>query len=251
MKQISNLLLVGTLACLVTACGGDKEEKEQSPNYQEHAPNVMDQAEKLSKKKASDGEGHDMNNMKADDMADLKDAKPVLTTESGISVFNPVAGINFPGQNISAAFVIIKNDGKEDVEATAISSNVAKVTEFHTMEMKNDRMIMRKMDKVIIPAGGVFAMKRGSDKHIMLIDLKQSLQVGDDVTIDIDLSNGEKLNFTVKAQDLNEDAIMPKKDGMDHSKMDHSKMDHGQMDYSKMDHSDMKHDDMKKEESSK
>ncbi len=239
MKQISNLLLVGTLACLVTACGGDKEE-DKSPNYQENAPNVMDQAEKLSEKKANDGEGHDMkshdmNNMKADDMIDLKDVKPVVTTESGISVFSPVAGINFPGQNVSAAFVIIKNDGKEDVEATAIRSNVSKLTEFHTMEMKNDRMVMRKMDKVIIPAGGMLAMQKGGDKHIMLIDLKESLEVGDDVTIDIDLSNGEKLNFTVKAQDMNADVIKPK-EGMDHSKMDHG---------------DMKHDEMKKEEAPK
>ncbi len=242
MKQISNLLLVGTLACLVTACGGDKEEKDKSPNYQENAPNVIDQAEKFSEKKAGEGEGHDMKSMKADDMIDLKDAKPVVTTESGISIFNPVVGTNFPGQSVSSAFVIIKNDGKEDVEATNISSNVSKLTEFHTMEMANDKMVMRKMDKVIIPAGGMFAMKKGSDKHIMLIDLKEPLQVGDDVTIDIDLSNGEKLNFTVKAQDLNED--MMKSDS--NQGMDHSKMDHGDMKKS-----EMKHDEMKKEEAPK
>ncbi len=247
MNKISNLLFVGIFACLLTACG-EKKEENPSPNYEENAPNVIDQAEKFSEGKPADEKaemkGHDMKNMKAEDMADMKDMKPVATTKSGISVFNAKAGVNFPAQTTSDAFFVLKNDGKEDVEVKSISSNVAKVTEFHTMEMKDNKMVMRKIDKVVIPAGKMFAILKGSDKHVMLIDLKNSLHEGDDVTFDIELSNGEKLNFTVKAENMDESMQMP----MDKDK---GEMKHDMKDMDKGDMKDMKHDDMKKEETSK
>ncbi len=241
MNKISNLLFVGIFACLVTACGAKQEEKDPSPNYEENAPNVIDQAEKFSDGKPA--EEHDMENMKAkaDDMADIKDMKPVASTKSGVAVINPKAGVNFPAQKTSDAFFVLKNDGKEDVEVKSISSNVAKVTEFHTMEMKDNKMVMRKMDKVVIPAGGMFAMKKGGDKHVMLIELKNSLSEGDDVTFDLELSNGEKLNFTVKAENMDESMQMP----MDKDK---GEMKHDMKDMDKGDMKDMKHDEMKKEE---
>ncbi len=250
MKKLSSLLFVGIFACLVTACA-EKKEENPSPNYQENAPNVIDQAEKLSEEKPADKKdemkGHDMEAMKADkkadDMADMKDMKAVVSTKSGISVLNAKAGINFPGQNLSDAFFIMKNDGKEDVEVKSISSNVAKVTEFHTMEMKDNKMVMRKIDKVIIPAGGMFAIQKGSDKHVMLIDLKNSLHEGDDITFDMELSNGEKLNFIVKAENLDENMQMPMEMDKGEMKHDMKNMEHGDM-------KDMKHDEMKKEETS-
>ncbi len=210
MKKISNLLFVGIFACLVTACGAKQEEKDPSPNFEENAPNVIDQAEKFSDGKPA--KEHDMDAMKADkkaeNMADMKDMKPVATTKSGVAVFNAKAGVNFPAQTTSSAFFLLKNDGKEDVEVKSISSNVAKVTEFHTMEMKDNKMVMRKIDKVVIPAGGMFTMQKGAN-HVMLIELNNSLQEGDDITFDIELSNGEKLNFTVKAENMDESMKMP------------------------------------------
>ncbi len=245
MNKISNLLFVGIFACLLTACAGEKKEENPSPNYEENAPNVIDQAEKFSDGKPA--EEHDMEAMKADkkaeNMADMKDMKAVATTKSGVAVLNPKVGVNFPGQNTSDAFFVLKNDGKEDVEVKAISSNVSKVTEFHTMEMKDNKMVMRKIDKVVIPAGGMFAIQKGSDKHVMLIDLKNSLHEGDDVTLDIELSNGEKLNFTMKAENMDESMQMPMGEDKGEMKHDMKDMEHGDM-------KDMKHDDMKKEETS-
>ncbi len=123
MNKISNLLFVGMFACLLTACGAEKKEENPSPNYEENAPNVIDQAEKLSEEKPADKKG---------EMTDMKDMKPVASTKSGVAVLNPKAGVNFPGQSTSDAFFTLKNDGKENVEVKSISSNVAKVTEFHS-----------------------------------------------------------------------------------------------------------------------
>lgn len=121
--------------------------------------------------------------------------------QGGVTVDNVFIRESHPGQRVSAAYITLHNHSAEDVEATAISSNVSDVTEFHTMAMDSGQMVMRKLDEVIIPANGSFVMKNGGN-HIMFIDLPEPMKADTDVTINIELSNGETLEINGKAQPM-------------------------------------------------
>ena len=87
------------------------------------------------------------------------------------------------GQNAGGAFMTIANTGTAADRLTGGSSPVAGRVEIHTMTMENDVMRMRQLeDGLEIPAGGEVTLKPGSF-HVMLMDLKQPLKVGDTVPL--------------------------------------------------------------------
>lgn len=62
------------------------------------------------------------------------------------------------------------------------SSPVAGVAELHEMSMMGDVMRMRPVPSLTLPAGQVVALKPGG-YHLMLMQLKQPLKVGDQVPL--------------------------------------------------------------------
>lgn len=81
-----------------------------------------------------------------------------------------------------AAFLTIKNKGKEDDKLVAVASDVADVAEIHLSEMKADVMTMRQVDGVVVPAGSEAILQPGG-YHIMLIGLKKELAIGEKVSL--------------------------------------------------------------------
>lgn len=100
-----------------------------------------------------------------------------------------------PGQKVSSAYFTLENHGDKDIEVLSITSNVADKTEFHTMSMENSKMVMRQLEKVVIPANGALALGEGGD-HVMLMELKKSLGEGEKVTFNLSLDNGETFSIT-------------------------------------------------------
>lgn len=198
MKKLYTAALAGLLVTSLTACEKKQEEAV--------LPTVAEQAK--------------------------QDAEEAQT--GGVSIDNLFIRESFPGQKVSAAYFTLTNHSGKDVEVTEVSSNVSGVTEFHTMEMKDSKMVMRKMDKVVIPANGSLILKQGGD-HLMFIDLNKSLVAGDKVHVDIKLNNGETIDFDGKVAETKDDM----KDMHNHS--DHAHHDHA--------HDDMhNHDEHQKHE---
>lgn len=100
-----------------------------------------------------------------------------------------------PGQKVSSAYFTLENHGAKDIEVLGITSNAADKTEFHTMSMENSKMVMRQLEKVVIPADGKLALAEGGD-HVMLMQLKNSLSNGNKVTFKLSLDNGETFTIT-------------------------------------------------------
>ncbi len=189
--------LAAILATSLTACDNNKveektEEKETLPNVKEQAKQNANQAE-----------------------------------TGGIVVEGLIIGESGPGQKVGAAYFTLKNQGTDDVSVTAVKSDVSEVTEFHTMEMKDSKMIMRKMDEVVIPANGSLILKQGGD-HLMFIGLEKPLMAGDKVNVTVDFNNGEsvKISGQVNATDGMEEMSHDdaKKDNAAHGDM-HEKHD--------------------------
>jgi copper(I)-binding protein len=75
------------------------------------------------------------------------------------------------------------------------SSPVAGVTEIHEMAMEKDVMKMRRIPGLDLPAGRTTELKPGG-YHVMLMDLKQPLQAGQNVPITLVFEDANKLRFT-------------------------------------------------------
>ena len=80
------------------------------------------------------------------------------------------------------------------------STPVAGLVEIHEMSMAGDVMKMRALpDGLALPAGKAVELKPGG-YHLMLMDLKQQLKVGDTVAVTLVLEGADKKRQTVEVK---------------------------------------------------
>ena len=94
-----------------------------------------------------------------------------------------------PPRSPAAGYLVIENRGGEPVELVAVATEAAEQTEIHVMEYKNDRMTMRRVEGLQVPAGGEVALKPGG-AHLMLMELRQPLRDGDEVELVLRFDDG-------------------------------------------------------------
>lgn len=109
---------------------------------------------------------------------------------SSIKVENAYVRATPPNLPNSAAFMSVENDLDEDISILEATSDVSKVAELHTHQMKDGVMKMYQVPKIDVPAKGKTALKPGGF-HIMLIGLNHPLKAGENVTLTLKFSNGE------------------------------------------------------------
>ncbi len=101
-----------------------------------------------------------------------------------------------PGVKNTAAYFTIKNLTKSDVQLVAVDSPVAGSTMIHKTTENDGKLGMEHQDSVTIKAGKRVKFKpRGL--HIMLMDLKKHLTIGEQVPLTLRFSDGSER--TVKA----------------------------------------------------
>lgn len=103
-----------------------------------------------------------------------------------------------PELKTSAAYLTL--EPFVDGNLVGVISDAAGVAEIHSMTMDGDVMRMRKVDSVPLKKGMEFDFKPNG-YHIMLMDLKGPLTVGQTVNLQlfIETAAGEKLEIPVKA----------------------------------------------------
>ena len=94
-----------------------------------------------------------------------------------------------PPRSPAAGYLVVENRGGESVELVAVATEAAEQTEIHVMEYKNDRMTMRRVEGLQVPAGGEIALKPGG-AHLMLMELRQPLRDGDEVELVLRFGDG-------------------------------------------------------------
>jgi copper(I)-binding protein len=103
-----------------------------------------------------------------------------------------------PQQKATGMFAnIVSAGGGKLVSA---SSPVAGVVEIHEMAMDGTTMRMRAVNAIELPAGKAVELKPGG-YHVMLMDLKQQMKVGDTVavTLVVEGAGGKRESIEVKA----------------------------------------------------
>ena len=104
-----------------------------------------------------------------------------------------------PPRSPAAGYLVIENRGGESVALVAVATEVAEQTEIHVMEYKNDRMTMRRVAKLEVPAGGEVALKPGG-AHLMLMELRRPLRDGDEVELALRFGDGTERRTQVPVQ---------------------------------------------------
>ena len=94
-----------------------------------------------------------------------------------------------PGQKVTGAFMTLKNGSDQDRAAVSASSDVAETVELHTHLHEDGVMKMRQVEKIEVPAGSATVLEPGG-YHVMLIGLKQSLEMGQMVGITLNFDDG-------------------------------------------------------------
>lgn len=110
-----------------------------------------------------------------------------------VNVSSAWARSTVPGQGGTGAFMtIVSKDGGRLVGA---ASAVAGVVELHEMAMENNVMKMRAIPALDLPAGREVQLKPGG-YHVMLLDLKRPLKVGEKVQIELRLETRDGKQVT-------------------------------------------------------
>lgn len=101
-----------------------------------------------------------------------------------------------PGQNMTAAYLEITNQGPADRQLIAVSVDFAKAAEIHKMEMTGGVMKMRPMaGGLALPAGETVRLVPGG-LHIMLTGLLSPLPAGQTRQIRLEMADGQIISLS-------------------------------------------------------
>ena len=98
-----------------------------------------------------------------------------------------------------AGYVAINNPSEQTVEITKAHSDSFNMIELHESRMEDGMMKMVEQESLVIPAKGSLQLKPGSF-HLMMMGLKEQLEVGDVVNVDFSFNDGtsKSIAFEVK-----------------------------------------------------
>jgi copper(I)-binding protein len=99
-----------------------------------------------------------------------------------IVVTDPWAPPSLDGASVGTAFVTLTNSDNTPITLETLTSDIAETVELHDHVMDNGRMMMRRVEPMVIPAKGSIAMKPGG-LHLMLIGLKRPLKDAETLTV--------------------------------------------------------------------
>jgi copper(I)-binding protein len=103
---------------------------------------------------------------------------------------------------VSAIYMVIENKGAQAETLVAVDTSVARVNEIHeTKEMENGMMGMQPVQGGLqIPANGSVTLKPGG-YHIMLMNLRQDLTPGQNITLTLTFQSGAQLTLDVPVKE--------------------------------------------------
>ena len=98
-------------------------------------------------------------------------------------------------QTATGAFMQIT--AATDTKLVDVKSSAAGIAEIHEMKLENNVMKMRAVDEVALPAGKMVELKPGG-YHVMLMDLKAQVKVGDTIPLTLVFEGKDKKRETVE-----------------------------------------------------
>lgn len=92
----------------------------------------------------------------------------------------------------SAAYMVIRNQGKQEDRLIAAYGDVSEFVELHTTETRNGVSMMAKVNGIDIPGRRNISLESGG-LHIMLIKLNRDLRPGDTVELTLEFEKSGRI----------------------------------------------------------
>jgi copper(I)-binding protein len=120
----------------------------------------------------------------------------------GVSVRDAWVREPSPSRDVTAAFAVIENAGREARAIVSASAAQAEKVELHEMKKDGEMMRMSPVERIEVPAGGRTELKPGG-LHLMLFGLKKRLAAGEVIALEIALDDGTVLSVpaTVRSRE--------------------------------------------------
>ena len=112
---------------------------------------------------------------------------------------------------MTGSFGVITNSGDADVTVVSASTTASDRTELHEVVMIDGEMKMQQKDGgFVVPAGGDHVLEPGND-HVMMMDMADPIEPGDDVEITLSLDDGSTYTYTaqVREADVGDEEYVP------------------------------------------
>ena len=106
-----------------------------------------------------------------------------------------------PGQPVTAAFMVLVNQGDRERRLESMSSPLAGRVELHRTVQQGDRMRMEAVADLVIAPGESVTLEPGG-LHLMLMDLRRPLKVGESVVLQLTLDGGEQATVSLPVVDM-------------------------------------------------
>ncbi|MFY1636489.1 copper chaperone PCu(A)C [Solwaraspora sp. WMMB335] len=122
---------------------------------------------------------------------------PAAQESAGLVIEDP--WVKAADEGMTAAFGVLVNDTDADITITAVETEISPI-ELHEMAMQDGTMVMREKDGgITVPAGGSHTLEPGGD-HIMLMDIAEAVQPGDELTFTMTFADGGTYEFSAVAK---------------------------------------------------
>jgi periplasmic copper chaperone A len=100
-----------------------------------------------------------------------------------------------PGRSVSAGYLTINNLSDQAVSVVAATSPWFEKVELHQHSYVDGMMRMQQIDRIVIAPNQTVHLQPGG-LHMMLFTPKQSLALDQQVPIELQLDNGEKISVS-------------------------------------------------------
>lgn len=129
-------------------------------------------------------------------------ATPARTSDfriGDIAIIQPWARATPPGAPTGVGYLTLRNKGSKNERLLSASADISKTAELHTHVMKENVMMMRKVEFVEIPAGQEVLLEPGG-LHLMFIALKAPLEKGQvfPLTLTFEKAGKKTVDVTVR-----------------------------------------------------
>ena len=130
--------------------------------------------------------------------ANIGFTQPKLNT---IQIDNPVVRASAPGQMISSAYFKIQNKSNSPDRLVGVSFPKAKEVQLHEMKMDMDRMMMRQVSFIEVPANGTVELRPGG-YHLMLMGLDSPIKESEQLKMTLQFEKAGKIEVTFTSQSM-------------------------------------------------
>lgn len=112
-----------------------------------------------------------------------------------IQIINSTVRLPLPGRSVSAGYLTINNLSDQAVSVVAATSPWFEKVELHQHSYVDGMMRMQQIDRIVIAPNQTVHLQPGG-LHMMLFTPKQSLALDQQVPIELQLDNGQKISVS-------------------------------------------------------